>query len=379
MKLANLQPELYERVRPLLGPLADYPFCAAVLEGLEPGRVLVDDPDAPGAVFLLARDVWGYLGGDPGHADFNAALNEAIFSRAAVPDYAPLLQLTCHPEAWYDALPAICAPREPVREARKHYVARALHVDWRARVPEGFAVAFIDAAQLDRPDTAWPEDVQRILDLRSGADDPDRRGFGFVALREGEVAAYAVVDCVAGEAGEIFLFTADAYRKQGLATLLTAATIEHGLAHGLAAIVWDCATGNLGSLRTAERLDLTLLHEYAMHYFLFDEAEHLANLAWMALQAGDPREAIARIDEAAALGEALSPMAHFLAARAWAGMGAPERSLEHLTSAVAGGFGTWGYVESSPEFAPFLGLPDWAALVARLTGAPGGGERGAGA
>jgi hypothetical protein len=81
----ELLPADYEKVRPLFQPQAEYlTFCAAVLEGIQPGRVFVDDLTHPGTALMITRDVWGYLAGDPHNDVFNRALNKALFTREIV-------------------------------------------------------------------------------------------------------------------------------------------------------------------------------------------------------------------------------------------------------------------------------------------------------
>lgn len=263
----ELPPRDYDRVAHLFEPLAQRPFCAAVLAGVEAGRVFVDDPSAPRTALLVTRDVWGYLAGAPDNDAFNRALNAAIYGRQVVGQEVPLLQLTCHPEAWYGQLAVVTHPRKPIAEIRRFYVGRRVTYDWQGSVPVGLVLQQIDEILGERLVGPLPEDVDRLLALRAAAADPDRAGFGFVALHGERVAAYAMVDCVVGEVGEIFLFTDESYRRRGLATLTTAATIAYGLAHGLSQVNWDCAADNEGSWRTAERLGLSLEGEYTMHYF----------------------------------------------------------------------------------------------------------------
>jgi RimJ/RimL family protein N-acetyltransferase len=180
---------------------------------------------------------------------------------------------------------AVCDPREPVKELRLVYLCRTPAYAWRPRIPEGIEVRPIDASLLERPELALPDDVRALIQARTAASGPLGAGFGYLALCGDEVASYAMVDCIAGEAGDLFLFTAEPYRRQGLAALTAAATVEHGLGHGLARITWDCAAQNVASARTAERVGCRLEHEYPLYYFLFEEQSHLLNLAANHLEA----------------------------------------------------------------------------------------------
>ena len=264
----ELETAEFQRVRPLFRPLEGHLFCAAVVAGGQAGRVFVDDPADPQSAFLVTRGAWGYLAGRPDNEPFNRALNRALMSRMAVEREVPLLQLTCHPQAWHGHLRAITRPSRPVAELRHVYLAREMVFDRQAALPAGYRVERIGRWLLERPETELPEDVLRVIEGEAAG--PLGDGFGFVALHEGRVVAHAVVDCIVGPAGDMGLFTDEAHRRRGLATVTSTATIEYGLEHGLSQVVWDCAEGNAGSIRTAEKLGLLRDHDYTMHWFLFD-------------------------------------------------------------------------------------------------------------
>jgi GNAT superfamily N-acetyltransferase len=232
--------------------------------------MLVDDALVPRTAFLLVRHTWGYLAGDPGDDAFNGALNRTLFARELVPQEVPLLQLTCHPRDWGGRLGAVCSPRQPIVEERHHLVARKIDYDWRARVPAGFAVRFLDQAILEGVRGDVPGDVQKLVAARAGLGGGIAGGFGFAVLHEGEMVSYAMVEPVVEPLGEVFLFTAEPYRRRGLATIATAAAIEYGLSQGLEWINWDCQAANLGSLRAAQRLGLEQVETYPMYYFFYE-------------------------------------------------------------------------------------------------------------
>ncbi len=374
----ELKEDQIGKVRPLFRPLEHLLFCRAVLEGSHPGRVFVDDPASPQTAFLITREVWSYLAGEPGNEGFNRALNRAIFRQEIVGEGVPLLQITCHPKAWEGQIGAVCHPRQPVAETRRHYVGRKLQYDWQANVPDGFAVHPISRALLARPGLSLPDDVRNLIKGGDPAADPLRNGFGYVVLHEdaasgsSRVASYALVDCIAGaadsgaRAGDIFLFTADRYRRRGLATIASAATVEYGLAHGLAWIAWDCAEHNLGSLRTAEKLGFELAREYTMYYFLFDQASHLLNEAWNSLEASRHQEAAGFCEQVLALADEPPPHAAYLAARAWAGLGDRDRALAHLRTAAEQGWASADSTRHAQEFEGLHGTPEWAAVLERI-------------
>jgi RimJ/RimL family protein N-acetyltransferase len=364
--LYELSPSNYADVRVVFRPLEHRPFCQAVLEGVEAGRIFVDNLDAPQTAFMIVRDAWGYLAGNPHNQAFNQALNRAIFAREVSSPEVPLLQLICHPEEWHEHLAVICQPRRPVAEVRRYYVGRSLDDDWSARVPEGFFLWPIDEGLLEQPGLDLPDDVRKLIEARRSAEDPFRAGFGFVAVHGGRIAAYAMVDCVASEFADLFLFTDEAYRRRGLATVTSAATIAYGLERGLPSISWDCAAPNLGSLRTAERLGLERLEDYTMFYFLFDETGHQLVQIWDTLQGGRYQEVVDLCQHVMEQQTEFPLQIHLFAARAWASMDQPEKALAQLRQAAAGGWASLEILERIPEFSGLKGRYGWDAVVEQV-------------
>jgi RimJ/RimL family protein N-acetyltransferase len=361
--LHPLLPRDYQRARPLFGPLAAFqPFCAAVLAGLHPGRVFVDDPAQPRTGFACHDDPWCFLAGDPGNDGFVRALNRAIYAREAVPAAVPSLLFTCHPGAWTGRLGEVMAPRQPIPMIRRHYVARHLARDWRAEVPAGYRVQRLAPALLDRRGPDLPGELRATLARWRAWDGPRFGDFGFVALHGAEVAAWATVDAVVEGAGDAGLFTLPAHRRRGLALVVSAAAVEYGLAHGLTAVHWTCAETNAGSIRIAEKLGFARQVDYRLYLLVFDEAEHLGTLAYHHLQAGRHRQAVDLLEQAFALEVGPPAWAYLDAARAWAALDRPEEALARLATAV-----DWGCsdLDGVPEFERLRHRPEWAELLAR--------------
>jgi RimJ/RimL family protein N-acetyltransferase len=356
----------YDKVKTLYEPLAFMPFCAGVLEGSHDGRVFVDDLEEPRAAFMLTWGCWGYLAGDPDHAGFARALNEALFAKAFLDERAWGLFMSCPPDGWAEQLAAVCAPRQPIEFPRRHYVAREASYDWRANVPEGYTIRRMDRSLLNLPGIALPGDVTKMIDVINWDADVVDKGCGFVAVYDGQVAAHAMIDCVVGDVGEIGLFTHPAHRRCGLATATSAATIEYGLAHGLSTVVWDCYEHNAGSVRVAEKLGLERESDHTMYSFLFDEADHWCMMAWHDADRGLYRRALDTCERL--FSEQTEPpwLANVVAARAWAAMDAPDRAFVHLNRAIDGGMEDYAPDLESTEFEGLRDTPEWQALLERL-------------
>lgn len=363
----ELEQSDYHHVQGLFRPLMAFqPFCTAVLSGVHPGRVFVDDPRRPQAAFLARTDPWCFLAGSPHHDAFNQALNWALFDRQAIGPDATVLYFTCHPQDWHGPLARVCHPREPVPALRRHYVGRALACDWRSHLPDGCTLLPLDGALLHRPGLDLPDEVRVTLDRWRALAGPRFQDFGFVTLCDGEVASWATVDAVAAGTGDIGFFTLPPYRRRGLATVAAAAAVEWGLAHGLSHVNWTCAEDNLASIRIAQKLGFERRSDYRIYLLAFDEAQHLTHLAYSRLQAGRYRESLDLYARFLARQDDMPPWFHHDVARAWAGLGDGEKAFDYLRAAAERGWSELVATVHCPEFDALRHTPAWAAVLARI-------------
>jgi RimJ/RimL family protein N-acetyltransferase len=266
----------YNKVRPLFRALEYHLTSAAVLDGHNPGRVFVDDPVNPQAAFMFSPEGC-YLAGKSDNDAFNRTLNNAIHAGQVSDERVEALALICHPESWEQQLAVVLDPWQPARVPRRHYVCREVKYDWRANIPNGYAVHCIDAALLGQSGLKIPDHIQSWMENNWGSVIQFlQSGFGLVTIHAdhagaAQVASWSLADCRSGEACEIGIRTAEAYRRQGLATITAAAAVQYALSHGYMMVGWQCSEDNLGSIRTAEKIGFERERDYALYYVILRE------------------------------------------------------------------------------------------------------------
>jgi RimJ/RimL family protein N-acetyltransferase len=275
------------QTRPLFHRLTQsQPMCAAVLGGIYPGKVYVDDPAQPCTALLTtyieseAHGIWCFLAGEPANDAFNRSLNAAILSRQIIADDVPILFFTCDPDDWGGQMDAVLAPYPPIWFPRYHFISRQVRFDWRAALPPGFTVERMNEDMRRLPGLQLPEDVAATLSKWQAMTDPRFMDFGFVTLDRTSpqpvIASWATVDFIAAGAGDLGFFTQPEYRRRSLGTIAAAAALEHGFASGLQQVNWTCDAGNPGSIRTAEKLGLERIKDYHQAVLIMDEKRHMA-------------------------------------------------------------------------------------------------------
>jgi RimJ/RimL family protein N-acetyltransferase len=353
----ELKESEFEETRPLFRPLAEQPFCTAVLAGIHPGRVFVDDPDQPRTACVTREDSWCFLAGDPGNDDFNRALNQAIYSREVIGEEVPALLFTCHPEGWHGPLATILHPRQPIPMPRRHYVGYEVKYDWRAALQEGFVVHPMDETLLTHPGLTVPDEVKETIEKWRSPASTRFSDFGFVTIhsdattQEAEVVSWATVDAIVAGIGDAGLFTVARYRRRGLATITTAAAVEYGLSQGVSAVNWTCAESNVGSIRIAEKLGFQRRPDYTMYYFVFDERY---------------QESVDLYEQVFALTGNPPAWAYHDAAQAWAALGNQSKALEYLRAAADRGWTDVHGTQECKEFETLHSSPEWAAVLERM-------------
>ena len=275
------------KVGPLFQRLAQsQPMCTAVLEGIYPGKLYVDDLAQPRTALLTtcieseAHGIWCFLAGEPANDAFSKSLNAAIFSRQIITNNTPILFLTCDPDDWSGQMDVVVAPRPLIWIRRYHFIGHQVGLDWRAALPPGFTVGSMNEDLYRLPDLQLPEDVAATLAKWQAMTAPQFMDFGFVILdRTGPqlvIAAWATVDFIAAGAGDLGFFTQPDYRRGTLGTIAASAALEHAFASGLRRVNWTCDADNPGSVRTAEKLGLEHLEDYHQAVLIMDEKRHMA-------------------------------------------------------------------------------------------------------
>jgi RimJ/RimL family protein N-acetyltransferase len=279
--IIQLRPQEYEKVGDLFAELATYHlFATAVLHHDLPGRIYVDDANAPKSAFMSTKELQ-FLAGHPDNEAFNGALKQVLQQTIFVGDgpegSLAEIDLTFMDDSWLHRLETLFGDWRwpPIPNQTCHYLFKQRRLNWQTFVPAGYTVRPLDTAVIaNQPADHFQFEVKPLAQF--GA-----RDFGYCAVRHGqpEAASGRIVclcstDVISGSACEIGIETHPEHYRKGLATVTAAATVEYALAHGFTAIWWICSAHNPGSIRTAEKVGFEKQFESKGYDFLLDEAEH---------------------------------------------------------------------------------------------------------
>jgi RimJ/RimL family protein N-acetyltransferase len=372
----------YLRVQPLFEELGWNLITRAVIEGTSPGKIYVDRDESPSTAFMCTVEGY-YLAGAENNDAFNTAVNELIFERLFAGDTIRKdetdVAIGFHPNSWAHRMPLIFRGRDPLITQRRHYVCTELKLGWSDHVPAGFQIQRIDEKLLRTPHLAVPEHIASWMRTNWGStSDFFRRGFGFCTLHDQRVVSWSLADCVSGRACEIGIHTHEDYRRQGLATLTAAATVDYSLSRGLSQVGWHCDEYNLGSIGVAEKVGFKLERKYIQYYACANEAHHLEETAQTHFRAQRYREAVDTYEKFFAIPrEELPPWLrealpqelgthYFRVAYAKAAIGEDAGALRYLEKAVDNGWLHIDFLTRCNKFERLHGTSAWEGIVQKI-------------
>lgn len=364
--MIRLKPEQYNQVTPLFAGMAEWNvYVTAVLQQKSPGRVYVDNLEAPRSGFLLSLDR-GYLVGDPHNDAFNAALHDELHATLLAGDPInkedPRLVLDLDSPDWELVVADILADWRwpPIWGSRQHYRLDKLLVDWQDLLPTGYSITRLDIALLAEQGMSLPKHI--VDSIRLGWENEANfieNGFGLAVLFEDDLVSWCLSGVALNGACEIGIETIPTFRGLGLATAATAAAVAHYLDLGYHHIGWHCETNNRASIKIAEKVGFVLERPYNDYSFYYDEPRHYAELGRLYFyEAQMYEEAASMLEIAIEVDDEPPAYIYFLAARALAHLNEPE-ALDYLLAAIDAGFKDWRLLQSLPEFSTYRSDPDF--------------------
>lgn len=220
-----------------------------VIEG-QMGRAYVDDPERPTALRITVGPFW-YFAGDAGGPG----------GRALLAEFPPYNLLMPSPAAW------VSAAKEAFGE---RLVAFPRYSFDAASLSEAHLSAILDASphrnhvrRIDASLLARPDNYVEIEDFDSAEDFLDR-GVGYTLMIDDKLTGAAYSSLVCSRGIEVSLFVDEPYRRQGVATAISAALLLECVHRGLRPN-WDAA--NEESCALAQKLGYMPDGSYESYYY----------------------------------------------------------------------------------------------------------------
>ncbi len=252
-----------QETQPLFAPFSFHASCAAVLNGTNPGRILVDDPLDATAGFVLSPEA-AYLSGDADNMAFCRSLGSYLRDLKNLGVAIWHLEFVVSSDRWRHRLDEIARAGEVVSTSRRHYLCSNVDdVRPLPRPEEGVTIRPIDQALLDSGTFSLPNHIVSWIGNNWGSRSHFlSAGFGVVAICGGEIVSWSVADCRAGDTCEIGIRTAPEWRRRGMGSFTANGAVQHAFSSGLRHVGWHCPEENVASQRTAERAGFSVERKY---------------------------------------------------------------------------------------------------------------------
>jgi hypothetical protein len=237
----------------------------AVSEGIQRGKVFVDDVTQPRAALVCNLSGFYFLFGEIDRASFECFAPE-LLSQHLSDEYTVMFVTS----------PVTRAALDPLFRQRISRTA-LLHLDrsrypsnWRARLPQGFRIAPIDARTAQR---IVNEDLGLdpwFIRIAGGPAAYAAHGHGLCLMTGATIASFCAECAVGGNEVELEVGTAPYFRNRGLAEIVCTAFIEDCLARDLTP-AYSASSDNAPSLRLAQKLGYSQPEE--IHGYVLEQQD----------------------------------------------------------------------------------------------------------
>lgn len=263
--MKEIQQENYLKFKEIVKELDWHLSSLAVVEGNNPGRVLCDRMDVPGAMFIMSPEGC-YLAGDPNDERFKAALRNYLKTQFLKEhDDFELIFLP----KWEVAVLHAFEKTKLLNYKRYHYIISR---------NEYFEQVNSEAVNA-KPQKISSDHVRNKLGIRNmkhvndwilnnwgSYNNFDKKGFGYFILENDKVVSWSVCDCRTEDRCEIGIWADPDERLKGNATVVVRAMLDHAFNNGFKEVGWHCSWNNVGSYRTAEKCGFKREREYLSYY-----------------------------------------------------------------------------------------------------------------
>ena len=241
-------------------------------------KVYVNDEEEPKSAVIYVKPRF-FLGGKADNKEFNGNLSNLI-NNEIIPELKktkfPEISFNFTNETWKSTLESIL--EDIFHYNRFYYEIRELkNRKWRDSIPEGYSLEPVDLSLLKKRhllnyDWLMEEIEENWKPFEKGLQ--EIRGFYLVRNNE-EIVAWCTTEYLtdANEI-EVGIATKEAYQRKGFAFIVGSATAEYCIPK-YKSVGWHCASTNIGSFKTAEKIGYEKKEEYIQIGYIINYVDAL--------------------------------------------------------------------------------------------------------
>lgn len=359
----NLEPTAYDKARPVFQPMDHHLAVNAILEGVIPAPVYVDNTDHPRSACTWVKHRFFVAGSEKNDA-FTEGIKK-LFEDTLFPQIEGGGVLVLYYTGnWEDKIGRILKDKHPVKAQRHFYAIKELKNDWRTLLSEGVTLQFVDKVLLKRKLKNMDTLTEEMCSERESVKEFLDKSFGVCLIQDDEIVGWCLSEYNSGERCEIGIETVEPYRKRGFATITASALIEYALSKGVSHIGWHCYSDNEPSIATALKVGFQKVREYPVYIVWGSEVESLAQNGYFCFKRQEYEKALVWYKKAIAH-NADKAWIFWDAARAAAVLGQYNIAISYLHEAVDKGFPI-KHITSSEYFKRLHKTKEWKTFINNL-------------
>lgn len=240
-----------------------------VLSGENPGFVFADSSEKPNTALIFHKGEEGfYIVGDPNNQAFNSEL--LIFVEKELKKILKDYEISefaygGDSSSWDPILSNIFTNKRVESCIQRVYTNRSLK-QYKDSLEEGYELVEVckNTFELSYSNLNFLED--EIMQWWDSIDDFTKFAFGYLAVKNNEIAGFCLSGGKNDKLHAINIATAENHRKKGIATSLASVMLNRLYSEGLEAY-WECTDDNIGSIALAEKFSFNLNFKYNLYWF----------------------------------------------------------------------------------------------------------------
>lgn len=364
MKLLELSQ--YMISAPLFEKVGHHTFIHAILEGLIPGHIYVDDQNsAKLAVAQFRHRVC--LSGDP-----NQGLNEALmtfFLEDVIQNCreagVPLFRLVVNHPDWLNIISRGLGKQNPIISTYQCYQYKIDQDLPTFEKPAGFDLKIVNRDLLDDEFFGKEDLLEEMCSERSSVESFLEQSFGIAAFHQNKLAGWCLSEYNVKNQCEVGIATIQLFQRQGLARTMTLAFLNLAREKGYTTILWHCEKENTASWKTALSAGFKLLEEEQVLILFHDPTINMAVHGNIWFEKQDYVNALKWYEKAL---NAQNPQTWMAWNAACAAASAEEIDLvfTYLDRAVDMGFSDRNYLENHKHMQLLKNDSRWQSLISRI-------------
>lgn len=250
-------------ILPLLSHSKQEVLPFSIAQGINPGRIFVNQQTNPTIVLIWTTVGYYFLFGDPATANLSQisqTISEIFVPASQVLGETGFILIPSN-EDWDPTITSILPGKDVIVIYRTPHTIDiqkfSQNLQQQTNLPPGYVLQNVDSFLAEKIG---------VLASWASIDDFLNNGIGFTIMKDGQLASYCYSVFSSEDAIEIDVHTNENFRKLGLATIVSSTVIDKCLSHAKKPN-WECFWDNTPSLRLAEKLGYSTEKEYPVYYW----------------------------------------------------------------------------------------------------------------